>query len=288
MGTVNRNNRKSSGDSETPAPRHALPSSSISFRFKYLSLVLFLPGNLADTSRPHPLASPHDGHAMLPRTLPSAIKQRVILNPPVWKRDASTSPGVGVKTRMVLPRLPVPPLRSTLDKYLQSIKPLLLEDDLRGISAFTSAYQLRVQWAKEFETGIGTTLQARLIGTRHFLSTFNVPIAFNLVYDDLQPWTKLHRTIGSMITSGYGRRISNGVHHCSSTRTGGSSSKTTLRYQNPPRKGCRRRSSAYRHGRSAEVLRSCIIPLSIKIPSPGASVRFYHPAAMAWGGYQTY
>jgi len=159
------------GDPGPPSPRHRRSASG----FKYLSLVFFLPENLADTSRPRPLASPPDGHAMIPRTLPSAIKQRVILNPPVWKRDASTNPGVGVKTRTVLPRLPVPPLRGTLDKYLQSIKPLLLEDDLRGVSAFASAYQQRVQWAKEFETGIGATLQARLVGTRYFLCTSSVP-----------------------------------------------------------------------------------------------------------------
>ena len=86
------------------------------------------------------------------------------------------SPSVGVKARRVLPRLPVPPLRSTLDKYLQSIKPLLREDDLRGVSAFASAYQQRVQWAEEFEMGIGATLQARLVGTRRFLSTFTCPL----------------------------------------------------------------------------------------------------------------
>jgi hypothetical protein len=173
-----------------------------------------LPENLAETSRCRPLPSPHDGHAMLPRTLPSAMKKRVTPNPPVLKREASTSPGVGVKARTVLPRLPVPPLRSTLDKYLQSIKPLLLEDDLRGVSAFATAYQQRVQRAKEFETGIGATLQARLVGTRCFLSILTVTIVFNLIHDNLQPWTKRHRTIGSMITSGYGRRISNGGHHC--------------------------------------------------------------------------
>jgi len=218
---------------------------------------------------------------MLPRTLPSATKKRVTLNPPLWKRDASAGPGVGVKARTVLPRLPVPPLRSSLDKYLQSIKPLLLEDDLRGVSPFAPAYQQRVQWAKEFETGIGATLQARLVGTRCFLSTFNVPVASNLMHDNLQPWKKPHHTIGSMITSGYGRRISNGGHHCSSTRTGGSSCKTTMIYQNPLRKGCRKQSSAYRHGRSVEALRSCIIPLSIKIPSSSMSVCSYHPTATA-------
>jgi len=134
----------------------------------------FLPDILAEASRTPPLASPHDGYAMIPRTLPSAAKKRVILSMPVRKRDASTSPEVGAKARAVLSRLPIPPLRSTLDKYLQSIKPLLLQDDLQGVSAYDPAYQRRVEWAKKFETGAGATLQARLIGI-HYLPTTAVP-----------------------------------------------------------------------------------------------------------------
>lgn len=111
---------------------------------------------------------------MIPRTVSSVTKRGIALSSPVLKRDASNGPSVDVKSRTVLPRLPVPPLRSTLDKYLQSIKPLLLEDDLRGVSAFDPAYQQRVQWAKEFEVGIGATLQERLIGTRCVLSVFVV------------------------------------------------------------------------------------------------------------------
>ena len=129
---------------------------------------LFLPDILAEAFRSHLLASPHDGDAMIPRTLASAAKKRVIPTAPVRKRDASTSPGVAAKARVVLSRLPIPPLRSTLDRYLQSIKPLLLQDDLQGNSAYDPAYQRRVEWAKEFETGVGATLQARLIG-KHYL-----------------------------------------------------------------------------------------------------------------------
>jgi len=134
------------------------------------------PKNLAETSNPPPLPLSHDGRAMIPRTLSSTTKRRVNLTPPVRKRDASGSPAVGVKARTVLPRLPVPPLRSTLDKYLQSIKPLLLQDDLRGVSAFNSAYQQRVDWTKEFETGIGETLQARLVGIHCCLFALAVPV----------------------------------------------------------------------------------------------------------------
>ena len=121
---------------------------------------------------------------MSPQAPPSdPTKNGVTPNPPVSKPDPpKMSPSVGVKARRVLPRLPVPPLRSTLDKYLQSIKPLLQEDDLRGVSAFASTYQQRVQWAKDFEMGIGATLQARLLGTRCFLSTCTVPISCVVIF----------------------------------------------------------------------------------------------------------
>ena len=122
-------------------------------------------------------------HPMSPRTPPfDPTKNRVTPNTPASRPDPSTNPGVGVKARRVLPRLPVPPLRSTLDKYLQSLKPLLLEDHLRGVSAFASAYQRRVQWAKEFEIGIGATLQARLLGTRCFFSTFTVSFSCAVIF----------------------------------------------------------------------------------------------------------
>lgn len=101
---------------------------------------------------------------MIRRTLSSTTKKSLSMTPLARKLDASTSQSVGVNARTVLPRLPVPPLRSTLDKYLQSLKPFLLQDDLQGVSTFDSAYQRRVRWAEEFETGIGATLQARLTG----------------------------------------------------------------------------------------------------------------------------
>jgi hypothetical protein len=139
--------------------------------------------NLAETSHPHP--PPPDSRTMITQALSPVATRTTALTQAVQQRDASSSPGVAVKARVVLPRLPVPPLRSTLDKYLQSIKPLLLQDDLRGVSAFDPAYQRRVQWAKEFEIGIGTTLQARLAGTRCFPSTLAVPVLSHLIHNGL-------------------------------------------------------------------------------------------------------
>jgi Choline/Carnitine o-acyltransferase len=63
-----------------------------------------------------------------------------------------------------LPRLPVPPLRKTLDRYLKSIQPFLLEDEARGGAPFMESYALRVRWAEEFEVGTGRGAQERLIG----------------------------------------------------------------------------------------------------------------------------
>jgi hypothetical protein len=64
-----------------------------------------------------------------------------------------------------LPRLPIPPLRKTLDRYLKSIQPFLLEDEARGGASFEESYALRVRWAEEFEKGgMGTRAQDRLIG----------------------------------------------------------------------------------------------------------------------------
>lgn len=63
-----------------------------------------------------------------------------------------------------LPRLPVPPLRKTLDRYLQSIQPFLLEDEARGGTPYEEAYTLRKEWADAFERGPGTKAQEKLIG----------------------------------------------------------------------------------------------------------------------------
>ncbi|KAK7050876.1 hypothetical protein VNI00_004988 [Paramarasmius palmivorus] len=63
---------------------------------------------------------------------------------------------------VVLPRLPVPDLRKTLDKYLKSLEPFLLEDAARGEVQYEDAYALRKKWADDFYSGIGKTCQERL------------------------------------------------------------------------------------------------------------------------------
>src|SRR6266702_4849703 len=63
-----------------------------------------------------------------------------------------------------LPRLPVPELHRTLSKYLQSLVPLLQEDEARGGPSWRSALQERQQWVDEFERGLGAKCQERLYG----------------------------------------------------------------------------------------------------------------------------
>src|ERR1700731_921578 len=75
---------------------------------------------------------------------------------------------ISTHARPTLPRLPVPPLRQTLDQYLKSIEPFLIEDEARGGPPFAKSYQRRVEWAKSFEMGVGKTCQERLLGWSPF------------------------------------------------------------------------------------------------------------------------
>ncbi|KAG9120383.1 hypothetical protein FRC07_004145, partial [Ceratobasidium sp. 392] len=59
-----------------------------------------------------------------------------------------------------LPKLPVPKLRSTIDRYLKSLEPLIAE---AGEANAATEMRKRQQLADEFENGIGKLAQARLI-----------------------------------------------------------------------------------------------------------------------------
>ncbi|KAI0777148.1 acyltransferase ChoActase/COT/CPT [Irpex lacteus] len=74
-------------------------------------------------------------------------------NPPIHRTASS---------RARLPRLPVPDLHQTLQRYLKSLEPFLLEDERHGGPTYASALAQRTQSAEDFETGLGRVLQSRL------------------------------------------------------------------------------------------------------------------------------
>lgn len=66
-----------------------------------------------------------------------------------------------------LPRLPVPTLDKSLQRYIKSLRPLLLEKALKegeGEESVEEGIRQREQWATDFENGLGRLLQERLKG----------------------------------------------------------------------------------------------------------------------------
>ncbi|KAI0694621.1 acyltransferase ChoActase/COT/CPT [Cytidiella melzeri] len=61
-----------------------------------------------------------------------------------------------------LPRLPVPELKRTLQRYIKSLHPFLQEDEAKGGPNAKGAVALRTQWAEDFEKGLGSICQSRL------------------------------------------------------------------------------------------------------------------------------
>lgn len=76
-------------------------------------------------------------------------------------------------SKATLPRLPVPDLHQTIQKYLTSVEPFLREDADRGGAPFEQAMETRRRWAENFENGIGKICQERLhrVSISYHLST---------------------------------------------------------------------------------------------------------------------
>ena len=62
-----------------------------------------------------------------------------------------------------LPRLPVPDLPKTLAKYMESIQPVLLQDELDGGPPFTEALKKHEDIMRSFLNGPGQVAQRRLL-----------------------------------------------------------------------------------------------------------------------------
>ena len=104
--------------------------------------------------------------------LSTALRQRPRLLSVMAKRtlsDAASSSSSSTRSTraLQLSRLPIPRLRDTLERYLKSVEPFLLEDEARGGPSFQESMAKRTAWAKEFEMGLGKTVQERLIGLSH-------------------------------------------------------------------------------------------------------------------------
>ena len=76
----------------------------------------------------------------------------------------ATTSTTAASPKIRLPRLPVPDLRRTLQSYLASLEPFLLEDDTKSVAKREDAFALRKRWTEDFEHGLGSELQERLQG----------------------------------------------------------------------------------------------------------------------------
>ncbi|CAE7076446.1 unnamed protein product [Rhizoctonia solani] len=90
--------------------------------------------------------------AYIPSLLPRCRRMFALYSPRRSERTPTFANQRG------LPKLPVPALRPTLDRYLKSLEPLIAESGQNDLEM-----QKRVKMAEEFERGIGKLAQVRLI-----------------------------------------------------------------------------------------------------------------------------
>ncbi|KAF8843770.1 acyltransferase ChoActase/COT/CPT [Paxillus ammoniavirescens] len=69
----------------------------------------------------------------------------------------------GSHPRAKLPRLPIPDLRKTMDRYLESIQPVLLADEHAGGPSFSTSYARQQALVSAFLASPGPLAQARLL-----------------------------------------------------------------------------------------------------------------------------
>jgi hypothetical protein len=98
---------------------------------------------------------------LLARTLRRPLMEGSSVTKAAGARAASTA-GTGLR----LPRLPVPELRHTLDRYMKSVEPFILEDDVAGVADADSAREAHIEIMKKYRHGIGRVAQKHLQGMR--------------------------------------------------------------------------------------------------------------------------
>lgn len=101
---------------------------------------------------------------MLPPRVFDLTRSRLFMQAPTLSVPSGTRTTTTASAKPRLPRLPVPDLHQTLQRYLTSLEPFILEDEAKGIVQRGHAIALRKQWAEDFERGLGSTLQERLKG----------------------------------------------------------------------------------------------------------------------------
>lgn len=98
-----------------------------------------------------------------PSSAPPPLSRMFALTP--YKKEQTKT----LERQRELPRLPIPPLEKSLERYIKSLRPLLLEQALKagqGQDAVDAELAKRREWAADFQSksGLGRLLQERLKG----------------------------------------------------------------------------------------------------------------------------
>lgn len=170
----------------------------------------------------------------LPRARPQQPQQRMFALTPYRKEQART-----LSRQKDLPRLPIQPLASILEKYIQTLRPFLLDQaDREGQDPQWVEQELdkRREWARDFDRrgGLGRLLQERLKGEYSERSALLMQGMLNFPSARPAPpcrppqtLTGSRPTTGSTTTFGSKSRTTPGASRSSSTATGGSCARKT-------------------------------------------------------------
>ncbi|KAH9935245.1 acyltransferase ChoActase/COT/CPT [Amylocystis lapponica] len=97
---------------------------------------------------------------MLSRLTVQRLAMQTFPRSSVHSSPASSSTSALIRD---LPRLPVPDLHQTLQKYTKSLEPFLLEDEAAGGPSFQTSRDIHAKVVEDFERGVGKICQERLL-----------------------------------------------------------------------------------------------------------------------------